>query len=207
MHIFVRLCLSSTVGIVAAVMAAEPLHTTRLVQPESRNARPITAVVISPKNVPETVVTTRESVSAKSGLQPIGLNEAVDRIAAEHALSADLIHSIIQVESNYNRRAISSKGARGLMQLEPSTARRFGVADVFDPVDNVGGGVKYLTYLLNLYGGNYPLALAAYNAGEAAVARYGGVPPYRETQTYLYQVWNHLQNNRKIASKKGVQPE
>lgn len=192
---------------VAALMAAEPQHTTRLVQPEPRNSRQITAVVIPPKIVPETIVTTHASVPAKSANQSIGVDEAVDRISAEHALSADLVHSIIQVESNYNRRAISSKGARGLMQLEPSTARRFGVADVFDPVDNVGGGIKYLRYLLNLYAGNYPLALAAYNAGEAAVARYGGVPPYRETQMYLYQVWSHLQANRKIASKKGAQPK
>ena len=105
---------------------------------------------------------------------PSGLDEAVRRIAAEHALPEQLIHSVIKVESNYNTRAISNKGALGLMQLIPATARRFGVADAFNPVENIQGGARYLRYLLDLYNENYPLALAAYNAGEGAVARYGG---------------------------------
>jgi len=136
----------------------------------------------------------------------MGIDQAVRQIAAEHGLSRDLVNSVIKVESNYNSRAISSKGARGLMQLVPSTALRFGVKDVFNPVQNVDGGVRYLKYLLERYSGNYPLALAAYNAGEGAVARYGGVPPYRETQTYLVEVWKQLQRNRKATSpRKGSQ--
>jgi len=98
-----------------------------------------------------------------------GIDQAVQQIAAEHALSADLVHSMIKVESNYNARAVSPKGARGLMQLVPSTARRFGVSDAFNPRENIDGGVKYLRYLLDLYGGNYPLALAAYFALGALV--------------------------------------
>jgi soluble lytic murein transglycosylase-like protein len=78
------------------------------------------------------------------------------------------------------------------MQLIPSTARRFGVADAFNPLDNIQGGARYLRYLLDLYDNNYPLALAAYNAGEQAVAKYGGVPPYRETQNYLILVKKQL---------------
>ena len=136
----------------------------------------------------------------------MGIDAAVQQIASEHALSAELVSSVIKVESNYNSRAISSKGARGLMQLVPSTAVRFGVSNVFNPADNVAGGVKYLKYLLDRYGGNYPLALAAYNAGEGAVARYGGIPPYRETQNYLVAVWKQLQRNRKTAAlQKGNQ--
>ncbi len=130
------------------------------------------------------------------GAQPAagaGIDQAVEQIAARHALPPQLIHSVIKVESNYNPLAVSPKGALGLMQLIPSTARRFGVADVFDPVENIEGGARYLRYLLDLYSDNLGLALAAYNAGEGAVARFGTVPPYRETQDYLRLVGSQLQ--------------
>jgi soluble lytic murein transglycosylase-like protein len=117
---------------------------------------------------------------------------AVERIAAEHSLPPELLHSVIRVESDYNPRAISPKGALGLMQLIPATARRFGVADAFNPEENIRGGAAYLRYLLDLYGGNYTLALAAYNAGEAAVARYGDVPPFPETRNYVNSVGKRL---------------
>jgi len=116
----------------------------------------------------------------------------VVRAAARHEIPADLLASVIKVESNYNPYAISPKGALGLMQLIPATARRFGVGNVFNPLENLEGGARYLRYLLDLYNGNKPLALAAYNAGEAAVAKYGGVPPYRETQNYLILVKKQL---------------
>jgi soluble lytic murein transglycosylase-like protein len=115
-----------------------------------------------------------------------------------------LIHSVIKVESNYNPHAISNKGALGLMQLIPATARRFGVSDVFNPVQNIQGGAKYLRYLLDLYSEDYPLALAAYNAGEAAVARYGGVPPFAETRNYVLQVRRQLEQAKKAAAAKAV---
>jgi soluble lytic murein transglycosylase-like protein len=121
--------------------------------------------------------------------------EAVERAAAQHSLPAALLHSVIKVESNYNPSAVSPKGAQGLMQLIPSTALRFGVSDVFDPADNIQGGAKYLRYLLDLYHGDYPLALAAYNAGEGAVAKYGTVPPYPETQNYLRLVARQLRES------------
>jgi soluble lytic murein transglycosylase-like protein len=117
----------------------------------------------------------------------------VERIAAEQALPPGLIHSVIQAESNYNPFAVSPKGALGIMQLVPETARRFGVANSFDVVDNMRGGARYLKYLLDLYHGDYPLALAAYNAGEGAVARHGGVPPYPETRNYVRAVRKELE--------------
>jgi soluble lytic murein transglycosylase-like protein len=118
---------------------------------------------------------------------------AVERIATEQALSPELIHSVIKAESNYNPFAVSPKGALGIMQLVPETARRFGVSNTFDAVQNIQGGARYLKYLLDVYHGDYPLALAAYNAGEGAVARQGGVPPYPETRQYVNAVQKELQ--------------
>ena len=120
------------------------------------------------------------------------LTETVDRIARQNQISPQLVHSVIQAESNYDPNAVSPKGAQGLMQLIPATARRFGVSDVFDPADNIQGGARYLKYLLELYKGDEALALAAYNAGEGAVSRYGGVPPFPETQNYVAKVRQRL---------------
>ena len=110
----------------------------------------------------------------------------------QNQLPSRLVHSVIQVESNYDPNAVSPKGALGLMQLIPATARRFGVSDVFDPEDNIEGGTRYLKYLLGLYKGDESLALAAYNAGEGAVSRYGGIPPYPETLGYVAKVRQRL---------------
>ena len=120
---------------------------------------------------------------------PPGIDQAVEAIAATQSLPPQLVHSVIKVESNYNPLAVSSKGAQGLMQLMPATARRFGVANAFDPVDNIQGGTRYLKYLLDLYNGDYSLALAAYNAGEGAVQKYGAVPPYPETIQTMWPRW------------------
>jgi soluble lytic murein transglycosylase-like protein len=119
---------------------------------------------------------------------PAALHAAVDQVASANAVPPELVQSVIRAESNYNPNALSPKGARGLMQLVPSTARRFGVVDASNPLQNLQGGTKYLKYLLDLYHGDYTLALAAYNAGEQSVARYKGVPPYPETQKYVVQI-------------------
>ena len=131
---------------------------------------------------------------------PAAFAKLVDQIAARHAVDRDLVHSMISVESNYNPMAISNKGALGLMQLVPSTARRFGVSDAFDPEQNVEGGVRYLKYLLDLYNGDHRLALAAYNAGEGTVERFGGVPPFAETRSYVNRVGKAL-DEKKEAKK------
>ena len=137
--------------------------------------------------------------AAEDAAPPRGIQETVQAIAATQSVPPQLVHSVIKVESNYNPLAVSSKGAQGLMQLMPATARRFGVANVFDPADNVQGGTRYLKYLLELYKGDYNLALAAYNAGEGAVEKYGAVPPYPETINYLLQVGRELQKNTTAA--------
>src|ERR1017187_5761707 len=122
----------------------------------------------------------------------LSFKAAVDRIAVEQSLPPELIHSVIQVESNYNPNAVSPKGALGLMQLIPATARRFGVSNAFDAQENIQGGVRYLRFLLDYYRGDYAKAIAAYNAGEAAVDKYHGIPPYAETRSYVSRVARNL---------------
>ncbi len=113
----------------------------------------------------------------------------VARVAHESGLESALLHAVISVESGYNAKAVSRRGASGLMQLMPETAKRFGVVDAFDPADNVRAGAQYLHALLTLFDNDIPLALAAYNAGEAAVIKYGRrIPPYRETTAYVPRV-------------------
>jgi hypothetical protein len=108
--------------------------------------------------------------------------------SARYGFDPALIRAVVLAESTFDHMAVSRKGARGLMQLMPNTARRFGVRDIHDPASNLEGGVAYLRELTLRYGGDVELALAAYNAGPEAVARYGGVPPYEETQKYLGRI-------------------
>jgi soluble lytic murein transglycosylase-like protein len=179
---------------VASVVRADP-RTGRLirvvVRSGSRPAVPSPAAATSPAEPGKPAEASAGGVS-----QPPAFSQTVERIAAQHEVPAALIHSVIQVESNYNPWAVSPKGALGLMQLIPSTARRFGVSDAFDPAENIRGGAKYLRYLLDLYDGDYALTLAAYNAGEAAVARYGDVPPFPETRNYVKLVGARLAAGR-----------
>lgn len=112
-------------------------------------------------------------------------DESIRRHAEREGVDPSLVRSVVLVESNFNHRAVSRKGARGLMQLMPGTARRYGVADSFDAHENIRGGVKYLSDLLAMFRGDVSLALAAYNAGEGAVLKYAGVPPYPETREYV----------------------
>lgn len=127
--------------------------------------------------------------------QSLDLYALVRRTAVQFEVEPELIDAVIRQESAYNPYAVSHKGAKGLMQLMPATAERFGVKDVFDPAENVQGGVKYLRQLLDRYDGDRRLALAAYNAGEGAVDRFGGVPPYAETQDYVDRIVGPSESN------------
>ncbi len=112
----------------------------------------------------------------------------INNLSLIHKVPADLIHSIIRAESNYHPLAVSAKGAVGLMQLMPATAKSYGVKDSFNVFQNLEGGVKYLRDLIKLFNGNTKKVLAAYNAGQEAVKKYNGIPPYRETRTYITRV-------------------
>lgn len=120
----------------------------------------------------------------------------ITKASEKYSVDPALIKAVIKAESNFNHRAVSKKGARGLMQLMPATASSLHVQDSFHPESNIEGGVRYLRYLLNYFSGNLHLAIAAYNAGENAVIRYGGIPPYRETQIYVQRVLSYLDKFR-----------
>jgi len=123
----------------------------------------------------------------------------VARAAEKYGVAEKLIHSVIEAESGYNRLAVSRAGARGLMQLMPQTAERYGARNVFSPAENIDGGVHYLKDLLNRYNGSVHLALAAYNAGESAVQKYGGIPPFPETRKFIGKVLRLYRNSRSYA--------
>lgn len=134
-----------------------------------------------------------------------GLDQLIQHSAQKHQLDPLIIYLVMREESGFNHRAVSRVGARGLMQLMPATALRLGVRNIHDPVENVEAGTRYLKGLLELYQGDVNLALAAYNAGEQAVARYGRrVPPYRETQSYVRRI-NAAYRRARMPDGKGAE--
>jgi soluble lytic murein transglycosylase-like protein len=138
---------------------------------------------------PPAIAETPPAVPAPAPLNaPKPIVDLVSKIAPEYRVSVPLVIAIIQAESNYDAVAVSPKNAQGLMQLIPETARRFRVKNPFDPVQNVRGGIAYLRWLLAYFEGEIPLVAAAYNAGEKSVERYGGIPPFAETQAYVRRI-------------------
>jgi hypothetical protein len=122
---------------------------------------------------------------------PAEFEPIINSCALEYGVDKSLVKAVIHAESGYDPNAISSKGASGLMQLMPKTARSLNVSNTFDPKDNIRGGVKYLKFLLDTFRGDVPLALAAYNAGLSRVAQYGGIPPFMETRNYVDKVMQY----------------
>lgn len=140
--------------------------------------------------VPDEVV---EEVTSPAGGD---LRALAATVARRHGLDPELVTAVVSVESGFRPEAVSPKGARGLMQLMPKTAESLGVENALDPEQNLDGGARHLGQLLTLYGGDLERALAAYNAGEGAVQRHGGIPPYRETRAYVKKVLERLRGAR-----------
>jgi soluble lytic murein transglycosylase-like protein len=142
------------------------------------------------------LIPTKEEISGNNHLTKEELSAYDDLIVKtsdKYRIDAALVKAIIKAESNFNHRAVSPVGARGLMQLMPATAASLQVGDSFHPEKNIEGGVRYLRYLMNLFNGNLPLVLAAYNSGENTVLRYKNrIPPYQETQTYVRRVLGYF---------------
>lgn len=157
--------------------------------------------VVGIEQIPDTApqVPVAESVPSETKLSSADLHEMLAEAGAEHNLDEDLLASVVKAESNGNARAVSRAGARGLMQLMPSTASGLGVQDSFKPGENVRGGSAYLDALLTKYHENLALALAAYNAGPAAVDKYHGIPPYRETRVYVARVIHEF--NQRVQAR------
>ncbi len=189
-------------------------ETGRLVRvPVRRLSRPVTARTVAPQVVADRVVSPRQVTpqpvepqppAAYNVVAPRTFDQLIDQLAYRYGIRPSFVRAVIKAESNYNPTAISPKGALGLMQLMPLTARRYGVGNVFDPAENVTAGVRHLRHLLDLYD-NPGLSLAAYNAGEGAVERYRGVPPYRETVQFVRRV-NHYYNLYRAQEKPAAEP-
>ncbi|PKN36740.1 MAG: lytic transglycosylase [Deltaproteobacteria bacterium HGW-Deltaproteobacteria-2] len=142
-------------------------------------------------NVKYVMIMREKRILFQANLDVSKYDELINKAANKFKLDSALIKAIIKAESNFNHRAVSRVGAQGLMQLMPKTASSMNVEDSFHPEKNIEGGARYLRYLLNTYKGNLDLALAAYNAGEKAVAKYNyNIPPYRETQNYVKRVYS-----------------
>lgn len=172
-------------AVLAAAMSSAPL------------ARPVIAILPTVKHV-------KPNVDVSAEFFAVPASEAYDDIIQEAAERFDmdphLIHAVMQAESAFHPYAVSRAGAEGLMQLMPELSDELGVSDAFDPRENIMGGVRYLKRLLDYHDGNLDLALASYNAGPGNVARYGGVPPFRETRNYVKTIKSILAARKRQAA-------
>ncbi len=169
--------------------------------PPAVAATPLSAPVDAPPALP--LLLLEPARTASSPLTPVEMGEMLVLAGRLHNIDTDLLASVVKAESNGNPRAVSRAGAEGLMQLMPGTASLMGVHNTFAPEENIGGGTAYLDALLMRYHNNTKLAVAAYNAGPAAVDRYHGVPPYAETRAYVARVINEF-NRRKRAAQNSM---
>jgi len=178
-----------------------------VVHADARTGRLVRSIVVASKPVPSRVVFSQpvdiQAPAPAETAPDSAVRTLVEETAKTFDVSPALVDSVIQVESNYNPNAVSPKGAQGLMQLMPATARRFGVKNSFDAKQNIEGGVRYLKFLQQTFKDDR-LAIAAYNAGEGAVAKYGNVPPYAETMNYVAKVGKKYGQAKRAADKPKV---
>lgn len=195
----VRLTLSSGGELSLPLARVERIVDDEVIAPE---------VVAEVKKIAEDGVFPRRSWRYNAGRTPL-FNSRFDGTIVEAAshfdVDAALVSAVIKAESDYDPRTVSHKGARGLMQLMPATATRFGVTNSFDPVANIYAGTRYLRWLLKTFDGNADLAVAAYNAGEGNVWKYKGVPPFRETVNYINRIAKHLRKLETASASPAVE--
>ncbi len=207
-----RTCLIFVAGMLTAQWLAadsmeEPLkRITSVVRADAKSGRLVRSVLATRRLPPVRVIAaSRERADDRLGITDVGA--IIEQAARIHDIDPLLVHSMIKIESNYNPFAVSPKGAMGLMQLMPATARQLGVKDAFDVRQNVDGGVRYYKYLRGLYKDDDRLALAAYNAGPGTVARYGNVPPFPETISYVHKVGKSYGKAKPAATPAQAAPE
>ena len=195
----VYICFLAIVMLAASPMRAADLATSSLLTPLADAGK--VSVVRVDRRTGRLVRTVSGGATRPASIAPppAHIQQLLEKSAKAHNVDPLLVQSVIQVESNYNHYAVSPKGAEGLMQLMPGTARMLGVTNSFDPAENIEAGVKYLRYLQNVYRDDR-LALAAYNAGPKAVDRYKGAPPYAETQDYVNQVGQRYQTAKHMEA-------
>jgi soluble lytic murein transglycosylase-like protein len=182
-------------------IASQPVRARSVVRADTRTGRLFRTVVVTPR-----VVASRPISDSQKTSNAAPVADLIESTAKKYDVDPLLVHSVIQAESAYNPYAVSHKGAQGMMQLMPGTARRFGVRNSFDTRENIEGGVRYLKYLDSLFPNDLRLTLAAYNAGEGAVWKHRNkIPPYRETEAYVYKVGMRYGKALREAEKKRLQ--
>jgi soluble lytic murein transglycosylase-like protein len=191
----VRMTNGATLSVKSATVEGEMMVLVLRGGGEMRTLKSLIATV-SPDEVLHADASTTFVLPAYEAPKPASgsVPEMIDRIASQFGVPAKLAHALIRVESNYQPDAVSPKGAMGLMQLMPALAKHYAVTDPFDPEQNLTAGLQHLKVLLDRFGDDTATALAAYNAGETAVAKYGRIPPYRETQDYVRRIMSLVQS-------------
>ena len=209
-RMFFRIALTAAlISAASDVRAAAREETTEVgvksvVRADRRTGRLVRRVVVQESVIRPKTIEARPVQAATASTPPANpIGQVIEQVSQEQGVDPLLVHAVIHAESRYNKYAISPKGAEGLMQLIPSTARQMGVHNSFDTRQNVEGGVKYLRQLMGRFD-DLRYVLAAYNAGPEAVARWGGIPPYAETQDYVYKVGRKYGELRRAQQSTGA---
>ncbi len=177
--------------------AAQRSRLPSAVQPSSGVGQPMPAIP-SPAAASSRPDGPYSGAGASAPIGPIPYNDAIAAAAKKYDVSPSLVAAVIKAESGFDPKAVSKAGAKGLMQLMDATARNLGVKDPFDPIQNIDGGTKFLSGLMKRYNGNATLALAAYNAGEGAIEKYAGIPPFKETKDFVAGVMGHWRRYNEV---------